>query len=192
MSTRSVFDVASVSVRVSEPTSALISFDETCAAPFRVMDALDARCVPASSPFRTYNVKGAPTPAGTVKPSETGEEVPLCRMYVFGPKMLIIGLAVVSTLATTCAPAAPAIVTAIVSVGVTATSFRMICGPLANSVDVTIVVPLSAIDPDVARRTPPASPFTMRSRYLDPVCTVTENCSTLSVCDPLGVVNDRG
>ena len=105
---------------------------------------------------------------------------------------MIVGLAVVTTLATMCAPAAPAIVTAIVSVGVTATSLSMVCGPVESSLDVTIVAPFSVIDPDVARSTPPASPFTMRSRYLAPFCTVSVKRSTLSVCDPFGVVKVRG
>ena len=42
-STTSVFDEASVSVRVSEPTLALISLDESCTVPLSAIEALDAR-----------------------------------------------------------------------------------------------------------------------------------------------------
>jgi hypothetical protein len=83
-------------------------------------------------------------------------------------------------------------VTMIVSTLRGTTSRMVVCGPDARSVEETTTVPFSLTEPDVARLTLPASPFTTFSEYFAPESSVTTKRSTLTVCEPVGVVKSRG
>jgi len=72
------------------------------------------------------------------------------------------------------------------------TSRTIVCGPDARSVEETTIVPFNLMEPDVARFAPPGSPLTTLSEYFAPESSVTTKRSTLTVCEPVGLVKLRG